>query len=72
MKKEREEFVDDGHTIVNMNVEGASWFRPERKPSELVSDRETTWLILKESWKAAALVCGIFSAGLILTMLAFF
>ena len=71
-KNQREdEFIDDGHTIVNMNVEGMPWYRPADRPKEIVSDRQTTWLIIKESWKAAAVVCTIFSLALILTMLAF-
>lgn len=66
-----DEFIDDGHTIVSMNVEGMPWYRPANEPKEIVTDNRTTWLIIKESWKAAAVVCTIFSLALILTMLAF-
>ncbi len=67
----QDEWIDDGHTIVNMNVEGMPWYRPARPPKETVSDSRTTWLIIKESWKAAAVVCTVFSLALILTMAAF-
>ena len=31
-KKKRAEFIDDGRTVVNMNVEGMPWYH-ERKPN---------------------------------------
>ena len=54
-----------------MNVERMPWYRPANRPKETVSDGYTTWMIIKESWKAAVVVCTVFSLALILTMAAF-
>ena len=67
----QDEWIDDGHTIVSMNVEGMPWYRPANRPKETVSNGYTTWMIIKESWKAAVVVCTVFSLALILTMAAF-
>ena len=67
----QDEWIDDGHTIVSMNVEGMPWYQPTNRPKETVNDGYTTWMIIKESWKAAVVVCTVFSLALILTMAAF-
>lgn len=63
--------LDPGVTIVNMNVEGMPWYRPGNAPREIVSDRETLWLIIRETWKAGLIVATVFALGLIGTMLLF-
>ena len=64
---------DDGRTIVNMNVEGMPWYRPENPdgpanpPEQLTKEesRAAMWGALK----AALLVAGIFALGFFLFIL---
>ena len=64
--------VDDGRTVVNMNVEGMPWYDPEAdhhapKPDPIPGGDGRVFL-----WgavKAALLVVGVMSAGLILFVL---
>lgn len=64
-KKNKEKFVDDGRTIVDMNVEGTPWYNPS-KPKEIdlnpprnlgIAD---TFYILKGVLKAAFLLALVF------------
>lgn len=66
---------DDGRTIVDMNVDGMPWYAPERPeenrrgveppPMTRAEGRVFVWGALK----AALLVAGVMSAGLILFVL---
>ena len=65
---------DDGRTIVDMNVDGMPWYAPERpetgpeaEPSPLT--RAEGRVFLWDALKAALLVVGVMSAGLILFVL---
>ena len=79
LKKKREEFVDDGRTIANMNVEGMPWYdkkteeikKMNASKSELPElDREgksaLMWGVI-----AAALLIGLVFAGVIFLFLLF-
>ena len=66
---------DDGRTIVDMNVEGMPWYSPKR-PEVGGNAPEASQLTRAESrvfvWgalKAALLVVGVMSAGLVLFVL---
>lgn len=73
--EKKDEWVDDGKTIVNMNVDGMPWYRPELpdepeegfKPISLSQEegRAAMWGALK----AALLVAGIFILGFFLFLL---
>lgn len=70
---------DDGRTIVNMNVEGMPWYRPERPdaaqgaslPDRPQADmtRDEGRVFLWGAVKAALLVVGVISAGMVLFVL---
>ncbi len=73
---------DDGHTIVNMNVEGMPWYKPEsgtrlphaerkhpQEHAEQVLTKEEGRYYTWGSLKAALLVVGVLSAGLVLFVL---
>lgn len=61
-KREKEQFVDDGRTIANMNVEGMPWYNPskEEDKNKYEPDRMETLSIIAGVLKAALLVAGIF------------
>ena len=64
---------DDGRTIVNMNVEGMPWYRPENpdgptNPPEHLTKEETR-AAMWGALKAALLVAGIFALGFFLFIL---
>lgn len=65
-QKQRTEFVDDGRTIANMNVEGMPWYSPQ-KEKKISSVGEELFLSKKEEramlggvMKASLMIAGIF------------
>ena len=70
---------DDGRTIVNMNVEGMPWYVPERPEGapkggpeagrRLEMTREETRFFTWGALKAALLVVGVMSLGIVLFVL---
>ena len=65
---------DDGRTIVDMNVDGMPWYAPERpegnrQGAEPPMTRDEGRVFLWGALKAALLVTGVMSAGLILFVL---
>ena len=65
---------DDGRTIVNMNVEGMPWYAPDRPESREQGDalpmsRAEGRVFVWGALKAALLVVGVMSAGLVLFVL---
>lgn len=74
---------DDGHTVVNMNVEGMPGYKPSRPdavlgpeqpadvagpPPDRLTRQETRWMI-GGSLRAALLVFGVMAAGIVLFVL---
>ncbi len=55
-KKRKEEFIDDGRTIANMNVEGFKWYVSDRSAEEkkklegLKITRKERWAMLKAAF----------------------
>ncbi len=39
-KKEKQDFEDDGRTIVDMNVDGFSWYQPRKGKEKKAEDRD--------------------------------
>lgn len=68
--KKKDDFVDDGRTISNMNVEGMPWYRPPQSsdPSpnsekiELTKEerRSYMWGVLKAALLIALVFAGVF------------
>ena len=78
MKKKREEFVDDGRTIANMNVDGMPWYdekteevkRMNASKSELPElDREGKMALLWGVIGAALLIGAVFAVAMLLFIL---
>ena len=40
MKKKKQDFYDDGRTIVDMNVEGMPWYNPNMKSKDDKSSKD--------------------------------
>jgi len=61
---------DDGRVIADMNVEGMPWYNEAAKRGEPAPGsqltRHETWLIIKGSLKACAVVSLIFAAILVI------
>lgn len=74
MKKQCEEYEDDGHVIANMNVEGMPWYRKEEKwhrggkKNSRFTEEETRFIILG-TLKAALLIAGAFLGAFFLFIL---
>ncbi len=52
-KKRKEKYVDDGHTIYNMNIEGFKWYNPNHdKKDELYIEKKEKWAIIKAAFSA--------------------
>lgn len=68
--KNKKEFIDDGRTIANMNVEGMPWYNPSKGESVVDNtlpkenaepvDMKTTMAMMGGVLKAALLIAGIF------------
>jgi len=78
LKKKREEFVDDGRTIANMNVDGMPWYdekteevkRMNASKSELPElDREGKMALLWGVIGAALLIGAVFAVAMLLFIL---
>ncbi len=64
-KKEQTEYIDDGRTIANMNVEGMPWYNPSKRnegEAYKPSKGESVY-ILFGILKAAMLIALIFAIG---------
>ena len=62
-KSKKEQFVDDGRTIANMNVEGMPWYNPKREDEDINKyepDRMETLSIIGGVLKAALLIAAVF------------
>ena len=64
---------DDGHVVADMNVEGMPWYKPDDdrpaypegyKPDML--DKQQARMATWGAFKAAMLICAVFSLGIIL------
>ena len=52
-KKKKEEFVDDGHTIYNMNVDGFKWHDKNRdKKNQVYLNRKEKWAMIRAVFSA--------------------
>lgn len=52
-KKKKEEFVDDGHTIYNMNVDGFKWHDKNRdKKNQVYLNRKEKWAMIRAAFSA--------------------
>lgn len=74
-KKFKEEFVDDGRTIANMNVEGTPWYNPVKpekstEPLGEVASVKETFAIIKGVLGAALLV-GLIISGVFALLILF-
>ena len=67
MKKKKPEFVDDGRTIANMNVDGMPWYNPAG--SETSESTESSGIVRVEDdltlKEKAAMTKGVLLAGLL-------
>ena len=70
MKKNKIEYIDDGRTIADMNVEGMPWYNPVRdsklreKPvsGEQLGFKETL-AVMRGVLRAGLLVAAVFAVG---------
>ena len=65
--KVKREYEDDGHTIVNMNVEGAPWYQEPPKEEGEVLSKEDARAVARASLKWVLL----FTLGFSLLMVLF-
>ncbi len=65
MKKKREEFVDDGRTIANMNVEGMPWYDKKTEEIKKMNASESDLPELDREGKSA-LLWGVIGAALLI------
>ena len=64
MKKKRDEFVDDGRTIANMNVEGMPWYDKKTEEIKKMNASKSDLPELDREGKGA-LMWGVIAAALL-------
>ena len=65
MKKKREEFVDDGRTVANMNVEGMPWYDKKTEEIKKLNASKSDLPELDREGKSA-LMWGVLAAALLI------
>ena len=77
-KRKKDEFIDDGRTIANMNVEGMPWYIDEAKRHRQTSENGEVPELTKEETRAAiggmlaaVLVVGLIFAAIFLIFILF-
>lgn len=51
MKKKKVEYIDDGHTIYNMNVDGMPGYRPTNEKKDIYITKEEKRLLIKSAFR---------------------
>lgn len=68
----KDKYQDDGHTIIDMNVEGMPWYNDKKtiatNSNEILNSKQTR-IALWGSIKAALLISLIFSGAIVLFVL---
>lgn len=67
-KKKKDDWVDDGKTIANMNVDGMPWYNPEKKEKKdeekivLTPKEKRTfiWATIRSALLIALIFAGVF------------
>ena len=71
-KNKNKEYIDDGHTIYDMNVD-AKWNNKKEKTPSVMVTKEERWILIKAAFKAyfpkLLLVLGCFLLAMILIYL---
>lgn len=71
-KNKNKEYIDDGHTIYDMNVD-AKWNNKKEKTPSVMVTKEERWTLIKAAFKAyfskLLLVLGCFLLAMILIYL---
>ena len=72
MKKEKKEYIDDGHTIYSMDVD-AKWARPKEKQQSIYVSKEEKRLLIKAAFRAyiPKLLIVLLVFGLAITLIYF-
>ena len=67
-KKRQDDFVDDGHTVANMNVEGFRWYKSDahKELQGLNLTGAERWAIIRGAFKAFIVPFLIFLGSMIL------
>ena len=66
MAKKNKEFIDDGRTIADMNVEGMPWYQPERKEQNGSAKQNSFWQDELSKAEKRAMMTGIMGAALLI------
>lgn len=66
-KRKKEEFIDDGRTIANMNVEGMPWYIDDAKRRQQAEQGTEVPQLTKEETRAAigGMLAAVLTVGLI-------
>lgn len=73
-KKKKEKYVDDGHTIYNMDIDGFKWHdRNVKKNLNQHIDKKEKWHLIKAAYKAylPAMICTILAFCLTIILIYF-
>lgn len=70
MKKEKKEYIDDGHTIYSMDVD-AKWSKKHNKKESIYVSKEERFMLIKAAFLAyfPKLLLVLFSFGLAIILI---